>query len=172
MKLNTMNRLLPVVILALVSSCMMGQVTGDGNVILREREADDFTGIVVTSGINLVICQGDRIRVGIKADENLQEYIVSEVRDHVLYIYIPENIDIRQSNALDALVMMKDIRHLKLSGGGNLRTWSKINTEDLTIEFSGGGSLELDVNYVKYDPDSFPALAYNIKGMTAFLSGG
>ncbi len=133
------------VLLMLAYSGMMAQVRGNGNVVTEERKVDDFNRIVVRSGIDLMLSQGDREKLEIRADENLQEYIVSEVRNNTLYINVDEKTNILGSRAMDALVVVRNIEFLRLSGGGDLQTQSVISSDDISVEVSGGGDMEIEL---------------------------
>ena len=55
-------------------------VHGNHNVIKTERNAGSFTGIKVSSGVDVYLKQGDNESITVEADENLHEYIITEVK--------------------------------------------------------------------------------------------
>ena len=94
--------ILTLIVLLLAVPMLFSQVRGNGNVEKQERNVGDFTGIEVRSGIDLVVNQGDQSKLVIEADENLQEYIITEVESGVLKIYVQKNTRINRSSAMDA----------------------------------------------------------------------
>jgi hypothetical protein len=67
-------------------------VSGNGDVVTKERKTDSFTGLKVSSGIDVYLKQGSEVTVTVEADENLHEYILTEVRNGVLNVYSEVNI--------------------------------------------------------------------------------
>ena len=130
---------------------MFTQITGDGNVVVQDRNVGDFTGIVVKSGIDLMISQGDQAKLAVKADQNLQEYIISEVKDNVLYVYIKENTQVSRSHDMDALVTVTELNKVKISGGGDVQSQSMITTDEIGFGLSGGGDLDFELAAIRAD---------------------
>jgi hypothetical protein len=67
-------------------------VTGNKKVISRERSAGEFTGVSTSTAIDVVLSQGEKNAITVEADENLHEYILTEVRNGTLYIFTEVNI--------------------------------------------------------------------------------
>lgn len=162
--------------LVLLSSSLFAQIRGNGNVVLKQRNVSEFSGIVVKSGIDLAIKQGNSSSVEIKADENLQQYIITEVKDDILYVYVQKNKNIWNSNALDAFVTVKDINSIKVSGGGDVESESVIKTEAIKIGISGGGDLEFALEaqkaYCGVSGGGDVELGGAIKNFSTDISGG
>ena len=72
------------ILIFVISSCTNAQswktVYGNKKVVTKERKTDSFTGIKVSSGIDVYLKQGNNEAVSVEADENLHEYIITEVR--------------------------------------------------------------------------------------------
>ena len=83
-------------ITAICTSCsidVFNRVNGNRNVITKERKPqDNFTGIQVSTGIDLYIRQGNANSITVEADENLHDIIITEVQNDVLKIYSNKNI--------------------------------------------------------------------------------
>ena len=79
-----------------ITSCIDAQfrktVRGEGNVVKKERTITSFDGITVSSGIDVYLKQGEKESITVEADENLHEYILTEVKDGVLHVYTDANI--------------------------------------------------------------------------------
>ncbi|NOY38051.1 MAG: DUF2807 domain-containing protein [Chlorobi bacterium] len=135
-----------IMIIFLFSGSLTAQIRGNGNIVRQTRDVGPFNGIIVRSGIDLFISQTGNPSVEIKSDENLQQYIITEVKDGILYVYVEKNRNIWQSHAMDAYVSIGDIRSLKVSGGGDVASEGTIKSEDLKIVISGGGDLEMNLD--------------------------
>ena len=70
------------------------RVSGSGNVILVERSVSDFTAVQLGGVGTLHIEMADEEVLRIEAEDNLTQYIVSEVREGTLYIELRQNVNI------------------------------------------------------------------------------
>lgn len=94
-------------------------LTGDGNVTRSSRQVSDFNAVKVSSGIDLYLTQGNTISLEIEADQNLHEYIITEVKDGVLKIYVEKSI--RNVKEMNVYLTFKEIDELIASGGPMLK---------------------------------------------------
>jgi len=136
-----------------VTSCITGQerksVRGNGNVVKKERPASPFTGIRVKTGIDVYLKQGDKESITVEADENLHEYILTEIQGDILNIYT--NASIRSADRKKVYVTMKDIKSIKTSSAGDIIGETSIKCEDLEIGASSAGNIRLEVFARKID---------------------
>ena len=169
------------IILSLIVSIMavstgFAQVRGSGNVVKQERDVGNFTGVSVSSGIDLTVKQGDKCALVIEADDNLQEYIISEVKENVLHIYVKRNTNIRESHGMDAHVTVSDLNKLSVSGGGDVQSLNIIKSDKLSIDVSGGGDLSFDLTANQLDCDISGGGDISLDGgigeLDASISGG
>lgn len=131
-------------ILSIVTSCIMGPtVTGNGNVTKQQRAIDSFEKISVTRGLNVYIKQGDSEKLTIEADENLLEYIETDVEDNTLKI--TSSAIIRKSNSLKVFVTTTEISEIKASAGSNINSEEMISCSDLDISGSAGSNINLNI---------------------------
>jgi hypothetical protein len=162
--------------LMLITCTGFAQVMGNGNVIEQKRKVDEFKGVSIRSGIDLSIQQGSPAGLVIETDENLQEYIISEVREGILKIYIRENTNIRKSTRMVAHVTVSDLRKIGVSGGGDVESVNKISTDELDVNISGGGDLEFELTANRTECNisggGDASLDGIIKELEASLSGG
>jgi hypothetical protein len=142
---------LKLIILALAvtgASCSMnGQsyksVHGNHNVVTSERHTGTFTGIKVSSGVDVYLKQGDEEIVKVEADENLHEYIITEVKDGILHVYTEANI--RDAAKERVYVTMKDIKSVRTSSAGDVVGESPIKSESLELSASSAGDIKLEI---------------------------
>ena len=177
MKRKSINRALSVlIILVFGASAVSAQVRGSGSVVKQEREVGDFHGVVVKSGIDLTVKQGSQPALVIETDDNLQEYIISEVKEGILYVYVRKNSQITRSNAMDAHVTVKDLEKISASGGGDVESLTMINTGEISIDLSGGGDLSFKLTanraLCELSGGGNASLEGSIREYKASLSGG
>jgi hypothetical protein len=142
-------RILTIVLVALsISACTNGQIRktlyGNKNVVTKERKAEAFTGVKVSTGIDLFIKQGDNETISVEADENLQDYIVTEVRDGVLNVYTEVNI--RSAERKRVYITVKELNSARTSSAGDIIGETPIKSDRLTLSASSAGNIKLEVN--------------------------
>ena len=82
--------LLSIVLALSLSSCYFDGwgtgISGNGNVVEEVRDVDGFTGVEVSTGIDVFLSQGNTFEVVVEADENLQEVILTELKGDKLVV--------------------------------------------------------------------------------------
>jgi hypothetical protein len=130
-----------------ISACSQGQIRktvhGDNNVVTKERKAEHFTGVKVSTGIDVYLKQGNSETISVEADENLQEYILTEVRDGILHVYTEVNI--RDAERKRVYVTMKEINSVKTSSAGDVIGETPVKTDKLELSASSAGNIRLEV---------------------------
>ena len=142
-------RLLTVAVIILATtSCIHGQfwktVEGHGKVVSRESKTDSFTGVKVSSGIDVYLKQGNNETVTVEADENLHEYILTEVRGGVLNVYSEYNI--RDAERKRVYVTIKEVNSLRTTSAGDIYGESPVNTDRLELSASSAGNIKLEAH--------------------------
>jgi len=127
-------------------------VRGNHKVVTKERNTDPFTGIRVSSGVDVYLRQGNDISVVVEADENLHEYIITEVKGDVLHVYV-DNVSIRDAERKRVNVSMKEIYSVKTSSAGDVVGETPIKAENLELGASSAGNISLDVTAKEIEVD-------------------
>ena len=137
-----------VIILALgITACVDGQIRrtvyGNNHVVKKERDAGNFSGLRVSSGIDVYLKQTDDESIVVEADENLHEYIQTEIRDGILNVYTEANI--REAEMKRVYVTMRDINSLKTTSAGDIIGETPVKTEKLELSATSAGDIKLEV---------------------------
>lgn len=126
-------------------------VYGNNHVVKKPREAGQFTGLRVSTGIDVYLQQNDNVSIVVEADENLHEYIETEIRDGILHIYTEANI--REAEMKRVYVTMKEIRSLKTSSAGDIIGETSIKTDKIQLSASSAGNIKLEVYAKEIEAD-------------------
>jgi hypothetical protein len=169
--MKSLRSLTVAIIILAVSSCVNGQfwksVQGHGHVVSKERKTDSFTGLKVSSGIDVYLKQGDNVTVTVEADENLHEYILTEVRGGVLNVYSEYNI--RDAERKKVYVTMKEINSVKTTSAGDVIGETPINAERLELTASSAGDIKLETHAKNIDIDISSSGDISLSGETDML---
>jgi hypothetical protein len=125
-------------------NCQSGKsVHGNHQVTKSERATDSFTGIKVSSGVDVFLKQGDKESVSVEADENLHEYIITEVKGGILHVYTEANI--RDAERERVYVTMKEVKSIQTTSAGDVSGESAIKSDRLELSASSAGDITLEI---------------------------
>jgi hypothetical protein len=145
--MKSLKFLTVIIIVLSISACSQAQFwkTVDGNkkVVTKERKTESFTGVKVSAGIDVYLKQGNNEAVSVEADENLQEYILTEVRGGVLNVYSEYNI--RDAERKRVYVTMKEVNSIKTTSAGDVIGESPIKSDRLELSASSAGDIKLEI---------------------------
>lgn len=132
----------------LFSSCavdMFNKVSGNRNVVTENRDTkEDFTKIRVSNGLELHLFQGSKNKISVEADENLQEIIITEVKDGVLKIYAEKSI--WKSKARKVYVTFKTLESLTATSGSDVYTKETIKVDNIEISTTSGADINMSID--------------------------
>jgi len=156
-----------------ISACSQAQlrpnVRGNGNVITKERKTDSFTGVRVSSAIDLYLKQGDNESMSVEADENLHKYIITEVRGGILHVYADANI--RDAERRRVYVTMKEVNSVKTTSAGDVVGQTPVKTDRLELSASSAGDIKLEVYAREIDLDISSSGDITLTGEVEKLNG-
>jgi hypothetical protein len=143
-------------------------VYGNNKVVTRERKTESFTGIKVSTGIDVYLKQGDTETLSVEADENLHEYILTEVRGGVLNVYTEANI--REAERKRVYVTMKDIRSVMTTSAGDVFGETPVKSDRLELSASSAGDIKLEVFAREIEVDLSSSGDITLKGQADILN--
>ncbi|MFK7814688.1 MAG: head GIN domain-containing protein [Maribacter sp.] len=148
---------------------------GNGNVITENRKVnDDFTEVSASEGLMVYVTQADEFSIEVEADENVMDLIETDIRNGKLRIHAEENIGRATKNIY---VSLPEITTLRSSSGAQLESKNAIRVNELEINGSSGGQLNLEVVANEIDIDASSGAHLSISGkadeaMVDVSSGG
>lgn len=155
----------------LASGCVINikdSISGDGKVVTQTRDVAEFSGIRVGSGIDVFVTQGEPQVVRVEADENLQDWIRTEVEGSVLHIYVDKTIRIAESKKVH--ITCKAIDRLDISSAAEVTGLSRFKTEQLDIDLSSAGKLKFEVDADEIRLSASSAAKADLKGSTGKIN--
>jgi hypothetical protein len=135
-------------IASLFTSCsidVFNRVNGNRNVLVKERKPqENFSGITVSTGIDVFISQGNKNSITVEADENLHDIIITEVNNGVLKIYSDKNI--WKAKARKVYVTIENLTLLKATSGSGVRSETIIKTNEISITATSGADVNIEID--------------------------
>ena len=169
--MKTLPYILTIVfLLSVTGSCYIDNIetiSGNGKVVKQQREVQNFSGLKVATGIDVIITQSDNIAVTVEADENLHDWIKTEVVNGELKIYSDKNI--RSAKEKKVYVHYKKLNGIDISSAGDVDSENALVTDELDIEMSSAGNLTLTVEADKVEIDISSAGNARLSGKTNYF---
>ncbi len=138
------------------TSCVIGSwdntITGNGNVEEESRDISGFTGVHISSGIDVLLSEGDEFKVVVEADENLMDVIKTELKGGMLVVGT-DHVNIRQAKSKKVHVTLPSLEALKISSAGDCNGQTPFHCDDLRLDVSSAGDLLLEVEADRIDLD-------------------
>ncbi|MEO5572778.1 MAG: head GIN domain-containing protein [Bacteroidia bacterium] len=160
----------------LIAVCMLGfiffnasakcddeKVKGNGNVVSKDRALASFDKINLAGSIDIIIDQNGKESVTVETDENLQEYIITEIKDGALDIHEKEHYDLK-STKLIVHVSCSKLKAISSGGLGDVKTTSAISGDDFAISHGGSGDFNLNFTVKKLKISTAGSGDYILKG--------
>lgn len=117
-------------------------VRGSGKVETEKRQVSDFTGVELATMGNLSIEVGEREELIIEAEDNLLEYIETEVRGGTLEIGTRDHITLRNKRSLHYYLTVKELDEILICGSGDVEA-PDLEAERFSVTICGSGDLEM-----------------------------
>lgn len=109
------------------------------------REVKNFQSVVVNSGVDVFIMQGDEHKVEVEASKDVIHRIITEVKGETLHVYVKGNFRWRFKDIRKVYISAPDYKVISANGGADVRGNNTIKTDMLSLQSSGGGDIYLSV---------------------------
>lgn len=156
------KRILFLIVLSFSINSCVNSIDGNGNVINENREVTSFNKIDISGGYEVVMNQGDKEQLEIEIDENLLEYIKTEVKNNTLFISSEESFG--RTEALKLYITVVNIEDLEVSGAIELTNKGTYIGKELDIDVSGAADINLDLELERLTMDLSGASETTLKG--------
>jgi hypothetical protein len=147
---------------------------GSGTITEQERNVPVFTGIEAGGGIDVYVTQGEKQKVVVVTDDNLQEYVKTKVEGDILKIYLDKwSI---HAKSMKVKITLKDLKSVSCSGGSDFYTESPVVVGNLSVSLSGGSDAKIELKAIEIMASASGGSDLYLKGAAGLLkveaSGG
>jgi predicted small secreted protein len=126
----------------LLGACSANTIRGSGKRISESRPVSGIERLVLAGSGDVILTQGDRESLTVETDDNLMQYITTEVSGGTLTLGTKEGVNVRPTR-LRFTLTVKDLGSLMVSGSGEI-TAQRFDTDDLEIQVSGSGDVRVE----------------------------
>lgn len=121
------------------------KVRGNGNVKTETRKTGDYKGVSVGGFFDVTLVKGKEGNIKIEGEENLMEYIITEVEKGTLKVKVKKGYNLRTTKKLHVTVPVEEIEKVGLGGSGNVTSEITLKSDDFSVSIGGSGNITLDV---------------------------
>ncbi len=146
------------------------RINGNGNITTESRQVGSFSGVNVSSDIDVYIKQDSIASVKIETDENLLEFVHITIDDGILEIEEEDGFNLRSAKGIKVYVSGPSFKSFEVSGASNIYGENKITgNNEIDIQISGAGSLKMELNAPAIRAELSGASHLGLKGETKNL---
>lgn len=122
-------------------------IKGNGKVTKITRSTGDYDAVVCAGFMDFELVSGREGNISIEGEENLLDYIITEVKNDELVVKVEKGVNLKTSwkKGIKITIPVEDIDEVSLSGSGDVWNSDKLNTDELKVELSGSGDINLNV---------------------------
>jgi hypothetical protein len=169
-----MKKLFTLSLVVLLSASCTAQwgkrIKGNGNTVSIERNVGDYDAISVSGWFDVDLVDGKEGELTLRGEENLLEYIKTEVKNGKLTIKVEDNRNLQPSNWKEGIritVPVDRIEAVTLSGSGDIVGKKTIQASNFSTTMSGSGDITLDVEAQNMTATMSGSGDMNLSGKTA-----
>jgi len=125
----------------LLSACQMAR--GSGDMVTERREASNFDSVTLLGSGEVIIVQDGEESLTIETDDNILQYITSEVSGGTLILAFEPGTANISPTKLTFTVGVDDLVGASVDGSGDIVAGS-LETGSLDVDISGSGMVKID----------------------------
>ncbi|MFD1163242.1 head GIN domain-containing protein [Hwangdonia seohaensis] len=158
-------------LLATTAYAQSKSIKGNGNLTTVTRTTDSYDAIKCAGHMDFILVSGNEGNITIEGEDNLLEYIVTEVKDNVLKVKVKKGKNLKSSKnkTIKITIPFKDINKVALAGSGDLWNKDVINATNLVVALAGSGDIVLDVKTTSVEGSIAGSGDLTLKGSTNYL---
>lgn len=122
-------------------------IKGNGKVTKITRSTGDYEAVRCTGFMDFELVSGKEGNLTIEGEENLLDYIVTEIKNDELIVKVEKGVNLKTSRnkGIKITIPVDDIEKVSLSGSGDVWNDFVLKTNNLSVQLSGSGDINLNV---------------------------
>lgn len=121
------------------------KVKGNGEMVTKERKVGSYDAVKLVGSMNVELMAGNEGNLKIEAESNLQEYILTEVKNGTLKISVEKDINLDPTEEIKVSVPFRDLEAVSVTGSGDMWNSDPIKETNLEVQVTGSGDMMLDL---------------------------
>lgn len=146
--------------------CNLNLKRGNGNIVVEEIDLGSLSKVSIGGNYNVTLICGKREKVIIETDENLLPFINTELFDQTLNINNVHNL--KSSEGIKIDIYYKVLDKIYSTGASKVEHKGILTSSDLTINLSGAGAIELEIQSTNVKVNLTGAGVVKLSGKTDY----
>lgn len=140
---------------------------GNGVVVEETRSVKEyFTMVSASEGLDVFVMQDKDFSISVEADENIIDFIGTDIKEGKLKIHTIENIG-KATKKIH--VSLPEVSSLKSSSGADLTVRNVIKSEKLELDASSGSNLQVELVASEVSADASSGADIKLSGKANML---
>ncbi len=160
-----------VAILCITTINAQKRIKGNGYIVTIERTTNDYDGISASGFYDVELIDGTEGKITLTGEENILDYIETEVKGGTLVIKSKDNKNLIPSKGEGVFITIPvdEIDAIRLSGSGNFVGKKTLNTKDMDIRVSGAKNIDLTIDATDISVETSGSSNIALKGKSKEL---
>lgn len=129
-------------LLFLTASCIKKSVKPSDAITIESRSLSGFDKLDVSDALDVYLTMGSSEGVVIEANENLHDYIITDVVNGRLKIRLKNNVRIKSGATIKIYVNAVSMGNVTISGASRVEVSGEIHATDFKMDISGASSFQ------------------------------
>jgi hypothetical protein len=138
------------IIFLIIAACLVMQCEfledyekGNGEIVTEKRSVDDFDGLRIAGNFEVILAESNQPNVQINTDENLLDFIDTEVKAGILRI--TQEKKLISKSKIRILIYYQELNEIRAMGAALIKNEDYLSSEDLEIVMEGAGAIDLKI---------------------------
>ncbi len=147
------------------------KIKGNGNIVTIERQVGNYEGITVGGFYEVTLVEGAEGNITLTAEDNILEYIETEVRGNTLTIKSKNNMQLKPSLGKKVFITIpvEKINAIRLSGSGKVSATLTLESSNFKVHTSGSRNAVLNIKAKRITVISSGSSAITLDGSAESL---
>ncbi len=128
-------------------------IRGNGNVVTIERSVGEYESISSAGWFDVILVGGKEGTLSIEGEENLLEYVETEVKNGNLTVKVEKGYNLKSSGrkgGITVTIPIEEINAVSLAGSGDVISKTTIETDSFKAALAGSGDVNLSVKATSF----------------------
>ncbi len=143
-------------------ACSMQVKNGNGEVVTREFEVGEFDRINAGGNYKINLIKAEKPLVVVTTDDNLLEWIEIDVQGDQLFIN--SDYHLNPTHSIEIEIYYTELQQIVCSGASMIEHREILKNDNLTIDMSGAGAIDLNLDVDELNINLSGAGAIGLKG--------
>jgi hypothetical protein len=130
------------------------RIEGSGNVITKDFPVQAFDELGASGVYSVILTQGSKEAVKIEADDNLMDLFEVKNEGSKLIIKMEKDVSISTKKGMKVYITFQKLKGMELSMVGNFTSSENLNFNDLKIQNSSVGNVDLKMTAQNLNMDN------------------